>query len=251
MDIKKFKMNVIEICALKRSGHHALMGWIVKNLYGLQPDFGFKLEFVSDSGLWIWNDVTNFEEHGKNLFYNSLKDTNNLDTLMVNYEDENPDYTFFHKNKKFLGPKFFNFDENIKIINSNRIYYIRNFYNCLSSRIQHSNNKIHTFDYGKNYINLWKDYAYQIISNPKQSIKYEDLVLNTDKCDEFLFENFKTHQRFTVMDVKGRNSSFGDNKNYLNRFDIGLLSEETKELIRKDNELHYLIGALGYEYKKI
>lgn len=250
MDTRKFEIKLIEICALKRSGHHALMGWIVKNLYGLQPDFGFKLEFVSDSRLWIWNDVTNFEEHGKKLFYDSLKNSN-IDTLMVNYEDEKTDYTFFHKTKQYFGPNFFNFDENIRFIKTNRIYYIRNFYDCLSSRLQHSNNQVHTFDYGKNYIDLWKEYAKRVISNPKQSIKYEDLVLKTDKCDEFLFENFGTHQRFNVDEVKGRNSSFGDNKNYLKRFDINLLSEETKTLIRNDNELHYLMGVLGYEYQKI
>ena len=250
MNIENFKMDLIEICALKRSGHHAFMGWLVKNLYGLQPDFGFKLEFVSDSGLWIWNDTTNYEKHGTELFYSALEH-DYPKTLMVNYEDEPVEYSKFHNSKKYMGPKNFNFDKNINIHNTHRFYYVRDFYNCLSSRIKHNNNMVHTFDFGENYVNMWKQYAYEILKSPKQSIKYEDLVLNTSKCDEFLFDNFGVHQRYSVNDVKGRNSSFGDNKNYLNRFDINLLPQKTKDLIRKDNELHYLIGALGYEYKEI
>ena len=248
MTVPKHNIKLIEICALKRTGHHALMGWIVKNLYGLQPDFGFKLEFVSNSGLWIWNDVTDYEEHGKNLFFKSLGNSN-IDTLMVNYEDENSDYTFFHTHKKFMGPKFFDFNETIKFTDTIRIYFIRNFYDCICSRILQKD--IHYMDFGQKYISLWKDYAHRVIKNPKHSIKYEDLVLKTSKCDEFLFENFKTHQKFTLEDIKGRTSSFGENKNYLNRFDISLMTQETINLIKKDNELHYLIGKLGYDYIKL
>jgi len=50
--------------------------------------------------------------------------------------------------------------------------------------------------------------------------------------------------------VKGTPSSFGDNK-VIDRFSQIQISEETKDLIRKDNELHHLIGTLGYEYKEI
>ena len=39
---------------------------------------------------------------------------------------------------------------------------------------------------------------------------------------------------------------FGENTYY-----YANIPEEIKDLIRKDNELHYLIGALGYEYKEI
>lgn len=250
MNIEKFEFDLIEVCALKRSGHHAFMGWIVKNLYGLQPDFGFKLEFVSDSGLWVWNDVTDYEEHGSKLFYSALKN-GSPKTLMVNYEDEDVNYSYFHKSKKYLGPKNFNFDKNINLQNTHRIYYIRDFYNCLTSRIKHTNNMIHPFEFGEKYISLWKDYAKQIINFPKQSIKYEDLVLNTSKCDEFLYDNFKTHQKYSINDVNGRNSSFGDNKNYLNRLDPEIIPNQIKNLIINDNELHYLMGVLNYEFKEI
>jgi len=38
---------------------------------------------------------------------------------------------------------------------------------------------------------------------------------------------------------------------YLNRFDPTIIPEDVKKLIREDNELHYLIGALGYTYREI
>ena len=49
--------------------------------------------------------------------------------------------------------------------------------------------------------------------------------------------------------INGRGSSF-DDKNFNQRHLQIDLPEETKELISRDSELHYLIGALGYEYKK-
>jgi len=51
--------------------------------------------------------------------------------------------------------------------------------------------------------------------------------------------------------MNGTSSSFGEHKNVLNRFDMVDLPEDVKEIIRKDNELHYLIGALGYKYREI
>lgn len=246
MNEKVYTFELIEISAPKRSGHHAFMGWIVKNLYGLQPDFGWKLEFVMNSGLWIWNDVTDFEDHGKNLFFNALNDS--LKVLMVNYEDEDPEYSFFNSSLIYHGPKYFDKFSNFKIIGSNRIYFIRNFYDCLSSRIIQTKNKIHPMEFRKKYIEIWKKQAKVVLKNPKNSLRYEDLILDLPICESFLFDNFGIQQRFKIRDVRGRISSFGDDKNYLNRFDISLLDNDLIEMIKGDNELHYLFGKLGYEY---
>ena len=243
------EFDLIEISAIKRSGHHAMMGWIVKNLYGLQPEFGWKLEFVANSGLWIWNDVTDYEEHGNELFFNRLDKT--LKVLMVNYEDVNPNYSFFHSSSIYHGPRYFEKYENISIKNSKRFYLIRNFYDCLSSRRKQTIDNIHPIDYKKNYVDIWKRQAKAVLENPKNSLRFEDLVLDLPVCEEFLFNHFGISQKFRIDEVKGRNSSFGDDKNYMNRLDQSSLEEDLIEIIKNDNELHYLIGKLGYKFKAI
>jgi hypothetical protein len=45
-------------------------------------------------------------------------------------------------------------------------------------------------------------------------------------------------------------SSFGD-KNVIDRYSQVEISEETKELIKQDAELHFLIGKLNYNHKKL
>jgi len=241
------KFDLIEVLSLKRSGHHAFIKWICKNICGLEPNFGFKLEFLSDSGVWVWNDVNRYNKLGVDL-YNKAINNNTPNTLIVNYEDETVDYTFFHKTKKYHGPK--NYNENSQILKSKRVYIIRDFYNCITSRIKHEENYLHTLnDFGEKYIRLWKEYAINYLRNDN-SIKFEDLLTNRKESNRFLTLNFGITEYCDFNNISKTKSSF-NNGDYLNRFDINIIPEETKNLIRKDNELHYLIGALGYEYKEI
>ena len=46
-------------------------------------------------------------------------------------------------------------------------------------------------------------------------------------------------------------NSFGTFNGVTKRDEEFPIPEDVKDLIRKDNELHYLIGALGYQYKEI
>jgi hypothetical protein len=74
---------------------------------------------------------------------------------------------------------------------------------------------------------------------------------NKEIREKFLYDTFGLKDIFGTKNVEGTRSSFGDRTNVMNRHKELDLPEETKELIRKDGELHYLMGALGYEYKKI
>jgi len=56
---------------------------------------------------------------------------------------------------------------------------------------------------------------------------------------------------YGIEGIRGTQSSFVENKDLEKRFEQVEIPEETKEIIRKDSELHYLIGRLGYEYKSI
>jgi hypothetical protein len=97
---------------------------------------------------------------------------------------------------------------------------------------------------------MWKENAKFAIANKNYFIKYEDWLTNKKVRDNILSKYFGTYEIFGPETIKGRQSSF-DNNDFNNRFSQIELPEEIKELIKNDCELHYLIGALGYEYKEI
>lgn len=241
-------MELIEINAVKRSGHHAFMSWIIKNIYGLNVEYIHKLIFVADTGLWVWNDASRYQDLGTNLLKHHLM-IKPPKSIMVNYEDEDSNYSLFHTSNYYHGSK--NFDRFIEVSKSKRFYIIRDFYNNLASRFNHENKHLHTNDYGMKYINRWKDIAKMCLSNPNSSIKYEDLVTNTSKCYDFLQHNFDIVQKFNLQDVGKTKSSFENSYNTLDRFDVKMLPKETISLIKDDNELHYYIGALKYDYREL
>jgi hypothetical protein len=246
-------MNILEIIAAKRTGQHAVISWIVRNLTDmiltLQNERGnIKIEFINENVLY-WNDTNNDQEYGINMFKNSHLH-NKLKNLIVNYEDVNNDYSFFSKNEKYSGPLSYNRFDDIKVDYGQRLILVRDFYNCLSSRYQQHIDGIYPHPYNVKFIELWKNNATFVLKNPKFSLKFEDWLNNTEKRKQILFDYFKINERYTPKDISGRKSSFNDS-DVNNRFKKIELPEKTKELIRKDNELHYLIGALGYEYKEI
>ena len=81
-------------------------------------------------------------------------------------------------------------------------------------------------------------------------MKFEDWLTNQEIRENFLFENFGLKDRYKLTKIQGTQSSFGDIENVDKRFEGLVIPDETLDLISKDSELHYLIGALGYEYKK-
>jgi hypothetical protein len=246
-------MKILEIIATKRTGQHAIISWIVKNITDmvltLTTDKGnIKLEYINKKILY-WNDGNNDQSFGLELFKKSGWGEN-LENLIINYEDVNSDYSFFSKGEIYRGPLSYDRFEDIDVKHGKRIVFIRDFYNCLASRYEQMNIGIfpHTID--EIFIDLWKNNAKYVIDNPNFSLKYEDWLSDKNKRNQILFDYFKINERYSPNNITGRKSSFNDN-DYNKRYENVDLPEKTKDLIRKDNELHYLIGALGYQYKEV
>ena len=242
-------MNLFETIAIRRSGHHAVMSWYVKNLIG-SCDYTYLVTVQRDTKSIVWNDG-GYKEEEIDLI-RGLKFTPK--NLFINYEDRNSKYTFFEKDLIYKGPYRLDRFKDISIERSKRVIVIRDFYNVLCSRI--TQNKKQEFQMGVDirFINLWKNHAKSIINNETHYIKYEDWLTNEDKRVEFLKNTFNIKEIFKKEHANGTHSSYdgdSDIKDYLNRFDPNIIPEEVKKLIREDNELHYLIGALGYTYRKI
>jgi len=250
-------MKINEFIALSRSGHHAMTNWIIKNLVGFQNEWKYKITALGETEV-IYINEGNFDT---DFTFKFIKENHQkIKSILIGYEDITSDFTIFNNEKSFLGPlSKIHFSElGAKIVS--RTIFIRDFYDNLSSRIRANNTEgmfvnydgtPHMFDVEYEFIENWKSLAKSIIVNKSPFLRFEDWLENKSIRDNFLKENFNTIDLYGVENIQGTSSSFGDSKNYKKRFDPDLISDETKEIIRKDNELHYLLGCMGYEYRKI
>lgn len=242
-------MNLIETIATRRSGHHAVMSWYIKNLIDV-CDYNYTITVQRNTKSVIWNDG-GYNEDEIHLIRNLKFKPKNI---FINYEDKNSKFSFFENDLIYKGPLRLDRFDDIEIKHSKRIIVIRDFYNNLCSRITQNKKQDFKMDTEQRFIELWKNHAKSILNNEIHYIKYEDW-LTCDECrSKFLNDVFGIKERVKKERANGTHSSY-DNKNtvndYLNRFDQNIIPEEVKKLIREDNELHYLIGALGYTYREI
>jgi len=243
-------MNLIETIALRRSGHHAVMSWYVKNLINIF-NWDYQVTVMYGTKNIIWNDGGYLE--------NEIEMVRNVgfkpDNIFINYEDKYSNFTFFQKDNIYKGAYRLDKYEDFKFTTTKRILIIRDFYNNLCSVIkQSSKGDDPHMTYDKKFINMWKDHAKSILNDEIHHIKYEDWLTCGECRKKFLQDVFGIKERVKKEQAKGTHSSY-DTKSteydYLNRFDATIIPDDVKKLIREDNELHYLIGALGYTYREI
>jgi len=237
-------MEVIEYVALARSGHHAIVNWFLKNIIGQECSFNWQLTIAGDSGLLHWNDSSVFVEAS----LEELKKMKEPNILSICYDNELYDYSHVNKLNAPYRKCVFNGWE---VTRTRKILIIRNFYNNLISRMKmfHDLNEPRAF-YDEKYISVWKNHARACIEKKVDFIKYEDWLTSKEKRQELL-SKFGVNELYDNTNVRGKQSSFGNSKDFLNRFNPEIVPENIKELIRKDNELHYLIGKMGYDFVQI
>lgn len=250
-------MIIYEMMGCSRSGHHSMMNWIIKNMVGFQCNWQYKLNWMSDTDVYFLGEAN----HDIPLSFEMIDNfKEKIGTLLTGYEDTPWDYTIFREDRIFKGPKSLETSDRYNFDYRHRIVFIRDFYNNLASRIKSNQKQIftkwdtgnpHLFEVTDKYIFRWKSQARACVQNKVHYLRFEDWLENKDVRERFLFETFGLKDIFGVDEVDGTVSSFGDNKNVRERFNPDLIPDEIKELIRKDNELHFLIGKLGYEYKEI
>lgn len=249
-------MKVYEILALSRSGHHSVVNWIIKNTVGFQCDWTYKMTELGPNGLFYLNETN----HDIPLSFQYITEKKEkIKKLYLNYEDTPGDYTVFNDDNTFRGPMSVSIEgiPNVEFVS--RIIVIRDFYNLLASRMKSNENKIlkkwndnvHLLEVGQHFIYRWKSQAKSCIENNTPYLRFEDWLNNKEKREKFLLENFGLVDNFGTKGIFGTRSSFGSHEGVSNRSQELVIPEEIKQLINQDNELHYLMGRLGYEFKQI
>jgi hypothetical protein len=247
-------MKIFEIFGLSRSGHHAMTNWLIKNLCGDECAMNWKLNIMAN-GLYYINEG-NLDE-GLTLKYIE-ENKKNIRVLIISYENCDTNYSILNDNKIYKGLLSLN-NENIKNFSENhRIIFVRDYYNNLASRIK-SNEKnlsktreglVQPWNIDDEFIDQWKDIARNFNRKDFISLKFEDWLDSQSVRDDFMKKIINNGEIYDNK-VKGTHSSFNENIGLNSRIQEDEIPQETKELIRKDSELHYLIGKLGYDYKNI
>jgi hypothetical protein len=250
-------MKIIETIGNARSGHHAMLNWIISNLCGQQvQNWGaYNMTHLNNSTLSIFDEVNYKPE----LNLNWLKDQEDHKTVILNYVDAFPNYTLLYGvNNVFKGPYAYNKNLGFTPEYKGRILMIRDFYSNLLSRLKGNKvelQKIVTdtgsvtdetfmFDVSSHFIDVWKSQAKACIENQISFIKYEDWMYNKEIRQNFLWDNFQVKEQFNNANIKGTNSSYeiGEKRN-----NIELLPNSLKQIIKEDKELHELVKILGYK----
>lgn len=246
-------MKIFEIFGLSRSGHHAMTNWLIKNMCGDECEMNWKLN-IMNNGLFYINEG-NLDEELTLKYIEEQK--NNIRVLIISYENCELDYSILNDKKKYTSPLSIN-NKNVQNFSQNyRIIFIRDFLNNLASRVVSNQKKLASDREGNNinwdltnkFVRQWKESAKQILTNKCLHLKYEDWLLSETKRDEFITKILGNGELYNNQ-VKGTHSSFGVG-NTLDRFSEINLDEKIKIELKKDNELHYLIGRLNYEYRTI
>ena len=246
-------MKIFEIFGLSRSGHHAMVNWVIKNMISIESEMKWKLEFMQDGLIYI--NEANLDTDMTLKYIRDHKD--NMRALVLSYENCNLNYSILNNKTTYTSPLSINLEQ-VKNFNQNyRIIFIRDFYDNLASRIKSNENSLAkdrdgnfvAWDTGKDFIESWKNSARYIVNNKCYWLKFEDWLNSKEVRNQFM-EKILGHGELFDNKVKGTVSSFGD-KNVIDRYSQVKISEETKELIKQDTELHFLIGKLNYNFKKL
>lgn len=250
----KYNMRIYEVLGLSRSGHHAMINWLIKNLCGYESDMKWKLSLMPNDLIYINEGNLDVEMTLK--YVRDHKDT--AKAIIFSYENSDVNFSVLNNDKKYVSPLSLNYQFLPKYVDSKRIVFIRDFYNNLASRIESNNKQMTKFrggnvfqwDVRKNYIESWKTFAKHILDKKADYLKYEDWMTSKEIRSEFMKKITGYGEQFDNK-VRGTDSSFGHDKLVLNRIDQVEVADDIKVLVNSDLELEDLIVKLGYIPRKL
>ena len=247
-------MRIYEVLGLSRSGHHAMVNWLIKNLCGGESDMQWKLSIMPNNLIYINEGNLDIDTTLKYV----REHTERAKALILSYENSDVNFSVLNNDRKYVSPISLNYQALPKYVDNRRIVFIRDFYNNLASRIE-SNKKhmtkfregnVFQWDVRKQYIQSWKNFAKHIIDGKADYLKYEDWMTSKEIRSEFMRKMVGYGEQFDNK-VRGTNSSFGTDKLVLNRIDQVEVPEDIKDLVNSDTELEDIIIKLGYTPRKL
>jgi hypothetical protein len=214
-------MQFVEIYGLRRSGHHAVISWLIKNF---EEEFGLdKVYYINDASNSRFASGENLNKH---LLYQIWKCHPKI--IILSYED--------------VPTTVSRLEDRIE---RTKIVVVRDILNNAASRYQRALTAGTVGNYNchmkidETLINMWLEHA----SHP-DIFKYEDFLLTKSKRDELSVKFGAANLDYTqkVNDYANGSSFVGikldEKQNYLNRHQMVQLPENVLELINRSNVIN-------------
>lgn len=246
-------MRIYEIHGMARSGHHAMINWIIKNLSGSESEMNYKLTIINNL---VYINEANLDVP---LTLDYIKNhSDRAKVLMLSYENANINYSVLNDGERYISPLSLNNTSLPKYVDNRRIVFIRDFYNNLASRLESNRRSqkksadgtIFQWDVRQGFVNLWKSYAKYILDDKGIHLKYEDWLQSKKERSRFMVDMVGHGEHFDNK-VRGTNSSFDGNTDVMDRISQVEVPEDIKNIVNSDQELKYYIEELGYKYRKL
>ena len=213
-------MQIIEVYGMRRSGHHAIIGWLKFNLDN---------HFGKDNVHYINDLMNNCSFKGDTLMHR-VNELNNsgAKVLLVSYEDE---FTSVSRIEGYPTYKF---------------VIVRDIVNLAASRYKASKHGAMRID--QLFVDRWTEHT-----NHPNKFRYEDFLLDKNERDK-VAESFGVKNIDITNDVKycsNIGSSFvgrvmDEKENYLNRYKMIEIPEHLMQFINTD-KVQSIRERMNYE----
>lgn len=237
-------MNIIEIFANRRSGHHLFLSWLVSNTSGVKDTKTKELNYIS----WLNDKVCHMNDSSHHAFFNFDKVNQDLNSVI----SKNPDYLYLNYEEAGMD-NFVSKDILQKqSIPTTKVIFQRDFLNMMASKWKTAKGPMYNIYFGfetekviKDNINDWKNITRYYLSGDYPRMTYEDLLSSPQKRIEFLETNFNKSEDYPLSEMDGTQSSFVS-KDFNKRYLEVEFNQLFKDIASSDTELNELIEQMGY-----
>lgn len=236
-------MDIIEIFANRRSGHHFFLSWFTSNLLGTKDTETKELNRVT----WLTPKAAHMNDASYHAFFDYEGTIMDIGAIAL----KSPDYIFLNYEDAGMSNKVADYLSSNEIPTT-KVIFIRDFLNMMASKWKVSRGDMEQFYFGferediiLDNIRDWKDMAKAYLSNKYARISYEDILLKPEVKDKFLWDNFGKREIFPSNQVEGTKSSFASS-DFNSRYKEVEFNQLFKDLTMSDPELRMLIHEMGY-----
>ena len=208
-------MILIEVNAIRRSGHHAFINWLISNIHDVPYSANlckWKYSYAKGNKDILW--INEGEQETNNIISYISEHHHKVDIVLVSYEAPTDD-TIKNPNYSILTDKLreeWNVEEHIQIP------FVRDFYNNFASvsklgymdYLFTDNEEFATNSVLDRYIHLYKHQAKRAL-NTFRGVIYDKWVSDEEYANEVCIKLIGKPNKYHPLDIGGTSSSFSSN----------------------------------------
>ena len=247
-------MILIEVNAIRRSGHHAFINWLISNIHNVPYTENLcknKYNVILGNKNILW--VNEGEWKIKNIINFITERKDRMDIVIISYEqitneiNHDPNYSILTKELK----------EKWGVIEHIQIPFVRDYYNNFASLIKASNNNTISNEIKNSYPFFIKAYKGQLkhVLGGIRGVIYDRWVSDPEYSLKVCLKILGKVNQYHPLSIGGTSSSFGKGKQdmslLLNRYKTVKWPKWIMNEIKGDVELSELLSKAGFDKNDI